>query len=180
MVKMLPDLKFYGGEVWSEFVVSCAAMGYPEEVIKNLFAERYGRDDLTVELIKDIIKKRGDDIAALRERQLDSLKELHIVSRIDTQTRKLEDLTNNMTAEQDSRGLVAVAGVLARYLEMLAKISGELKDTKKIEIQHNYDVKASYLVLDKLERDGVIKILDMEKVGQLFEVKSDENRDVSG
>lgn len=162
---LLPEVRIYGeamklynGEIYRQFIISCLAMDYSPEMVRLVYSERYGRNDLTGELIGSISQQDQAEIRRVREEQLAALVDLSVTARIDAIARELEELMNSADTKADARAYLAAANTLKGYLEMLAKIRNELKEGPSVVIAQQITAQMNYDGLKVMEQDGLITI----------------------
>lgn len=159
----------YVGSVYKNFIVDRLAMGYPVEVIAELFKETYG-DFLDVSFILEV---KGKNVDLIKERERELFEDLEknsvsVESRLESLYSEVRGVLDELKEKKQWKQYSSVLSGLLRNIELIAKSLGRYENKGKgnVNVQLN-----NYNAIVLLEKNGVISLKDKKKLKKLLGIE---------
>lgn len=166
-------MTLYKGSAFRKFLLDRYAMGFTTETIVQEFKSTQGID-ITEKEIEDILGPDSEEEIKAREQEL--LQELssgNFFTALQDIKRELQTVREFALKEKDLKSYAQLTNTMLKSIDSLISTSGAFK--KKFEDQSMLQTQNNYYVLNVLQQDGLIKIIDENKLRSLWGVgvKSD-------
>ena len=155
------EIKLSDNTIMYAWLVDRIAMGYSNEVIKQLYPSQFDGQSITDNEIDNFRTANDSDI----EIRHNELKELIYKTGMFYRAQKIVDKLNEKMEEDgelSAKEYASLADTLRKYLEFFSSY-GKQKVEQKQAITNNY------LIFESLEHDGLIKIENKERLKYIID-----------
>jgi len=149
------EIKLSDNTIMYAWLVDRIAMGYSNEVIKQLYPSQFDGQNITDNEIDNFRTANDSDI----EIRHNELKELIYKTGMFYRAQRIVDKLNEKMEEDgelSAKEYASLADTLRKYLEFFSSYGKQKVEQKQI-------ITNNYLIIESLEKEGVIKILDKVK-----------------
>lgn len=147
------------------WLVDRVATGYNYDMVRNLYKESFEKE-LTIEEFNAFCDKNNDAIIARYNELRNKVYESGAYTKMQTVADKLYDLVNE-PGGLSPKEIASLADTLRKYLETMTEFGKTKVEVKAV--QNN-----NYMILAGLEEDGIIKILNPDKLKYVVDGIIDE------
>lgn len=158
----------YRGSAIKNFLIDRAALGLNNDAISSEFEATTGMK-LTSEEIDEILKYAEDDIKQRESELQEELSSTNFIRMLYEVKDSLNTVRKAAKEEGDYKTYAQLTSTLLHSVDMLIGVSENFK--KKIDVKAITMVQNNFFVLETLEKDGIIKIQDKDKLKAIWGFK---------
>jgi len=153
------NFKLSDDSVMFDWLVDRLASGFNLDMVRSLFLQEFGTD-ISVDYLQSFYDK---NLSRIELRNID-LKKMVYDSGVYSKLKLISDkLYDSLSSEDLSAKEVAqLSDTLRKYLETMISFSGH-------KIESSKSITNNFLVIESLEKEGLIKILDVSKTKYLLD-----------
>lgn len=166
-------MTLYKGSAFRKFLIDRYAMGFTTDTILQEFKSSQGID-ITEKEIEDIIGPDSED--EIKEREHELLKELssgNFFSALNDIKLELQAVRQMALEDKDLKSYAQLTNTMLKSIDSLIITSGAFR--KKFEDQSMLQTQNNYYVLNVLQKDGLIRIVDEEKLRSLWGLRGEND-----
>ena len=161
-------MPIYQGKAFKQFLIDRYAMGFQPAAICQDFEVQQGVP-ITEAEVEGILKGCEPEIRQREDELLTELRSQNVVGALLSIKQELAEVAALAKADKDYKTFAQLANSSMKSLEVLIGMTEKFRQhentQKKLTTQNNI------LVLQLLERDGALKIIDIEKTKSLLGVQ---------
>jgi hypothetical protein len=155
----------YQGNVFKKFLVDRMAMGFDRSTIRSEFCAKMGVP-ITDDEISEILKDSDIEIRQREDELLTELRSQNVVSALLAIKEELSEVAKLAKEDKDYRTFAQISNTSIKSIEVLISMTKNFADRE--ETRNQISIQNNVLVLQLLEKDGVLKILDQSKLQSIL------------
>ena len=155
----------YRGSAFKQFLIDRLAMGFENKPICEEFEKIMGIP-ITEAEIETIVVSAADDIKLREQELLHELLSQNTFSALYDIRRQLDEVRQEARASGDLKTYAQLTNSSLKSVEVLIGLTERFKSRQ--EQQAAIGTQNNILVLNMLEKDGALKIIDVERVKRLL------------
>jgi len=174
---MCDFMPVYSGNAFKQFVIDRLALGFSTSQIKAEF-ERTQKLEIDESEISVIVHGCDDDIKRRESELIQELRSQDLVSSLHKIKDQLDEAREIARKDGDLKTYASLTNTSLKNIEILISLVENLK--RKSEIQIVSIAQNNLYTIQVLEDDGILKVLDHDKLKNIFISEKEKGRLIDG